>query len=143
MKVRNSRRRTAGPQAEHRIYTYRHNEVPKFRDVRFGPKPDPCAAKTHVRFAPDSDRKSERSQPVMSALTPKADMCSAMGYFRFGPKADIHFVYSITSSARLCTDCGTVRPSFLAVLRLMISSTFVACWTGKSAGFSPFRIFPV
>jgi hypothetical protein len=27
-------------------------------------------------------------------------------------------------------------------LRLMISSTRVTCWTGKSAGFSPLRIRP-
>ena len=51
-------------------------------------------------------------------------------------------VYSITSSARFCTDCGTAMPSALAVLRLMSSSTFVACCTGKSAGFSPLRIRP-
>jgi hypothetical protein len=33
--------------------------------------------------------------------------------------------YSITSSARLCTDCGTVMPSALPVFRLTISSIFV------------------
>ena len=33
-----------------------------------------------------------------------------------------------------------VMPSALAVLRLMTSSTFVDCWTGRSAGFSPLRI---
>ena len=38
---------------------------------------------------------------------------------------------------------GTVRPSALAVLRLMINSTFVSCCTGKSAGFSPLRMRPV
>ena len=37
---------------------------------------------------------------------------------------------------------GTVRPSLLAVLRLMISSTFVICCTGRSVGFSPLRIRP-
>ena len=35
--------------------------------------------------------------------------------------------HSITSSARPSSVSGTVRPSALAVLRLMISSTFVAC----------------
>src|SRR6185312_13261500 len=35
---------------------------------------------------------------------------------------------------------GTVRPSALAVLRLMISSTLVICCTGRSVGFSPFRM---
>src|SRR5262249_48221171 len=51
--------------------------------------------------------------------------------------------HSITSSAVICIINGTVRPSDLAVLRLMNSSNFVACWTGKSAGFSPLRIRPV
>jgi hypothetical protein len=36
-----------------------------------------CAAKRHVRFTPNSDRKSEFPQTVMSALPPKADMCGA------------------------------------------------------------------
>jgi len=35
--------------------------------------------------------------------------------------------YSITSSARPSSESGTVMPSVLAVLRLMISSTFVDC----------------
>src|SRR5215468_34242 len=34
---------------------------------------------------------------------------------------------------------GTVMPSARAVLRLMISSTLVACCTGKSAGLSPLK----
>src|SRR5262249_52410513 len=50
--------------------------------------------------------------------------------------------HSITSSARASSVGGTVRPSALAVLRLMISSTFVDCCTGKSAGFSPLRMRP-
>ena len=48
--------------------------------------------------------------------------------------------YSITSSAVICMISGTVRPSALAVLRLMIISIFVDCWTGRSAGFSPLSI---
>jgi hypothetical protein len=44
---------------------------------------------------------------------------------RFVPKADIGRTYSITSSARDSSDCGTERPSALAVLRLMTSSYFV------------------
>jgi hypothetical protein len=35
--------------------------------------------------------------------------------------------YSITSSARPSSGSGTVSPSALAVLRFMISSTFVDC----------------
>jgi hypothetical protein len=56
------------------------------------------------------------------------------------PISGIATPYSITSSARPSNDWGTVRPNALAVLRLMIISTFVARWTGRSAGFSPLRI---
>ena len=49
-------------------------------------------------------------------------------------------LYSITSSARASSVGGTVRPSALAVLRLMTSSIFVGCSTGSSAGLAPFKI---
>src|SRR5215471_8507009 len=51
--------------------------------------------------------------------------------------------HSITSSAAACSVSGTVRPSSLAVFRLITSSNFVGCTTGKSAGFSPLRTLPV
>src|SRR5262245_10421494 len=57
--------------------------------VRFGSKADICGAQRHVRFTPDSDRKSGLPHKAITALPPKADMCSARGYVRFGPKADI------------------------------------------------------
>src|SRR4051812_4546518 len=50
--------------------------------------------------------------------------------------------YSITSSARARIDGGTVRPSTLAVLRLMKRLNVVGCWTGSSAGLAPLRILP-
>ena len=42
--------------------------------VRFGSKADICAATSHVRFTPNSDRESGFPQTVMSALPPKADI---------------------------------------------------------------------
>src|SRR5262245_37494171 len=51
--------------------------------------------------------------------------------------------HSITSSARPSSGSGTVRPNALAVLKLMYSSTLLACWTGRLAGLSPLRIRPV
>src|SRR5262249_60379908 len=51
-------------------------------------------------------------------------------------------LHSITSSARASSVEGIWTPSALAVLRLMISSTLVACCTGRSAGFSPLRTRP-
>ena len=48
--------------------------------------------------------------------------------------------YSITSSARSSTVGGTVIPSALAVLRLMINKNLVGKATGRSAGLAPLRI---
>ena len=48
--------------------------------------------------------------------------------------------YSITLSALSSTDGGMVRPICFAVFRLMNNSNFVACSTGRSAGFAPFKI---
>jgi hypothetical protein len=78
--------------------------------------------------------------------------CHATGYSRSVPQPDVSRcsnvrmlrpTYSMTSSARASSIGGTVRPRALAVLRLMISSTLVDCWTGRSAGFSPLRIRPL
>ena len=49
--------------------------------------------------------------------------------------------YSITSSAVICMISGTVRPSALAVLRLMTSSNFVGSMTGRSPDLEPLRIW--
>src|SRR5712691_2132837 len=48
--------------------------------------------------------------------------------------------HSITSSARASSVSGTVRPSALAVLRLIASRYLVGIWTGRSAGVSPLRM---
>ena len=60
----------------------------KGANVRFGSKADICAATSHVRFTPNSDRESEIPQKARSALPPKGCMCSALGDVRFEPKAD-------------------------------------------------------
>ena len=51
-----------------------------------------CTANADVRFTPNSDRESELSKKVMSALPPKADMCGATRDVRYGPEADISHV---------------------------------------------------
>src|SRR5262249_3715736 len=48
--------------------------------------------------------------------------------------------HSITSSARASSIAGTSRPSARAVFRLITSSYLVGCCTGRSVGFSPFRM---
>src|SRR5262245_5478319 len=49
--------------------------------------------------------------------------------------------HSNTWSARWSSAGGTVRPSALAVLRLITSSNLVACSTGRSAGRASLRTF--
>ena len=48
--------------------------------------------------------------------------------------------HRITSSAWKRSVGGMVRPRALAVLRLMTSSNFIGCSTGRSAGLAPFKI---
>ena len=49
-------------------------------------------------------------------------------------------LYSITSSAVASSLSGILRPSALAVLRLMTSSYLVGACTGRSVGLSPLRM---
>ena len=51
-------------------------------NVRFGSLAEICSAKGHVRFAPNSDRKSEFPQKAVSALPPKADIDQRLGIVR-------------------------------------------------------------
>ena len=55
-------------------------------------------------------------------------------------RAGAQIRHSITSSARSSDAAGRSRPSALAALRLMISSSFVGCCTGMSPGLAPLRI---
>src|SRR5262249_5952160 len=51
-------------------------------------------------------------------------------------------LHSITSSARASSVGGTVRPSTLAVVRLITSSNLVGNSIGRSPALAPFRILP-
>src|SRR5262249_38838055 len=48
--------------------------------------------------------------------------------------------HSITSSARASSVGGILRPSALAVVRLIVRANLVGCSTGISPGFAPCRI---
>jgi len=49
-----------------------------------------CAAKSDVRFTPESDRESGHAANVhLSALPPKADLCGVTTNVGYGPIADI------------------------------------------------------
>jgi len=55
----------------------------------------------------------------------------------------ISHLYSIASSARTSIEGSTVRPSALAVFKLMTSSNLVGCSTGRSAVLAPLRTIDV
>src|SRR5215831_4642276 len=103
-----------------------------------------CNAIGHVRFTHTSDRKSRHAALLMSALPLKADMCSAIRHVCFGPIADscnaANGHYSINSSAIVRKFGGIVRPSALAVARLMTRRCFerhyfiVTLASAKAAG---------
>src|SRR5262249_32498017 len=74
---------------------------------------------------------------LLSARRKRPGTCRAGNYFdKLAPS------HSITSSAAMRIEGGTVSPSDLAVFTLTSSSNLVACTTGRSAGFSPFKIRP-
>src|SRR5215471_14861302 len=60
----------------------------------------------------------------------KRHKIATYGNVRFGPAADMP-IYSIISFARACSAGGTLRPSALAVLRLITSSNLTGVWTGS------------
>src|SRR5262249_61441423 len=97
----NSRRLIASSEAQERDAVQVQSSTLEGAHVRFGSKADICSAQAHVRFTPNSDRKSRLPRKVMSALPPKADMCSAVPHVRFGPQADIlPFATKFRSAAR-------------------------------------------
>jgi len=63
-------------------------------------------------------------------------------YFPYDLHAKAAVAKLVHSVIDLDQASGTVRPSALALFRLSISSTFVDCCTGRSAGFSLLRIRP-
>jgi 7,8-dihydropterin-6-yl-methyl-4-(beta-D-ribofuranosyl)aminobenzene 5'-phosphate synthase len=94
------------------------------------------------------DRKAI-AEADLSVITAEGPAVIADHAFVTGRTANSRLVqcseqsYSITSSARPSSVIGKVRPSAFAVLRLMTSSIFVTCCTGRSAGLSPLRMRPV
>jgi len=90
----------------------------------------------------------ERATPRLAAglvIKPTGRLlrCISLHLTQTGSRVCIAAVYWITSSAVANSVSGMVRPSALAVLRLMTRSNLVGCSTGRSAGFSPFRMRPV
>jgi hypothetical protein len=78
-------------------------------------------AATHGSKGPKGKNGRRREVPI-----PAASMCSKVRVQN----------YSITLSVRASSEAGSVRPSAVAVLRLITSSNSVGCCTGRLAGFA-------
>ena len=109
----------------------------------------------NIRCYSNSDIIVRRSEVTLRAIFDSLAGVGLPAHFRFAPKADISPYeklvatgqeatisphYSITSSARASSDDGRVRPSALAVFRLIANSYVVGVCTGRSAAFSPLRM---
>ena len=89
-------------------------------------------------------RKSARFTG-MSVLPSTADVVGPPRHVRKVPRRDSCGVakqqpYSITRSALLSSEGGTVRSRAFAVLRLITSSNFSGASTGSSLGFAPLKM---
>jgi hypothetical protein len=110
---------------------------------RSAPEAPPSARSRHTCSGNASSRDSV--EPNAIGASARADRRRARNFAHSsgrirrtsGPRACTR--YSITWSARPSSDCGIVRPSAFAVLRLMTSSNVVGSSIGKSPGFAPFR----
>src|SRR4029077_2479048 len=95
-----------------------------------------------ARVAGRKPAHQHRNAPLLLTLRPRGARPRGGGRAA-EQRNEIPPSHSITSSARPSRPSGNTRPSAFAALRLITSSTLVACLTGRSDGFSPLRIRPV
>ena len=95
----------------------------------------------HVRCKTECPLRAKSGHRDTYSITSLARVTSDGGTVRQGQKRTL-LRYSITSSAMESTLAGMVRPSALAVVRLMTNSNLVVCSTGRSAGLAPLRMVP-
>src|SRR5262249_59568526 len=121
-----------GPQAP-ACLTQFDREIAALDIARCRENPEKAGAAVVSADGKDADHRQFR------LLCPRAERRGNRAAKRCNELAPFH-CHSITSSARPRSVIGKVSPSVLAVFMLMISSTRVACCTGRSEGFSPLRM---
>ena len=115
-----------------------------------GSPPLACARPNAGRQAPPEAAATQERRLEAVACTPwlggnahhvTTDTMVVLPDARFTtPRSSPTLAYWITLSAWKRSVGGMVRPSALAVLRLITSSNLIGRSTGRSAGFAPFRI---
>jgi GcrA cell cycle regulator len=86
-----------------------------------------CPGHARIAYRSVGRQRSARVREHTTAAAPPRDAMFAR-------------LHSITSSARASSAGGNVKPSALAVFRLITVSYLVGACTGRSAGFSPLRM---
>src|SRR5262249_18066764 len=122
----------------HGPFPHGEGPFPPLGELKAGPR-------ARLSFAKHSRKAVEATRHPMFAMPPIATeseqrsettRCANSGLMRCSKWTP----YSITSSARTTTESGIDNPIAFAVLRLRTMSNFVACSTGRSAGFAPWKI---
>ncbi len=103
-----------------------------------------CEVRDHINYRKNDRWPSYRFYRALQRLkSPMRYICEIFRAPRFSSfstqsaRSRHRSGYSITSSAPPSSVRGIVIPRVFAVLRLIISSIFVTCWTGSSAGLAP------
>jgi hypothetical protein len=103
----------------------------------------PVPAQRVLKPIVDRPHRASTTSAIPSTAAAKADTSRSRGSSRanrrHGHRSKLRS-YSITSSARASSMAGISRPIALAALRLITVANLVGACTGKSAGFSPFRM---
>jgi hypothetical protein len=108
-------------------YILRKRVIPA--NFSFGSNGEVGTGNREVRFTPNSG-PCWQDQPCPKSAT-----------FRLTQR-NKWLPHSITLSALSINVAGTSSPIALAVFRLTVSISFVACWIGMSAGATPLRALP-
>ena len=117
--------------------------IPRSDEMVFTFRRVGCRCRAATALTVQGQQRPSVTFGIMSAFPLKADLRCQSTHGRLVPKAAVSrcsknplskVAYSITSSAIEITPAGMVRPSALAVVRLMTSSNlFGYCSTGSSA----------
>jgi hypothetical protein len=134
-----ARNRNGGIRSWVRSRRPRRPAGPARRLIRHASSPCPGAVDLD-RLLADAERRADL--PVQQARHDQGEHLGLPRGLRCprGRRRLPRATHSITRSARCRSDGGIVRPSALAILRLMTSPNLVGCSMGRSPGFVPLRI---
>src|SRR5262245_23721209 len=121
------------------IYPAQHHPRSRTRRYRIGLRKNP-RIKSLLSSSPMSALGQKQTFAAQIHFTPKSGHMRCTSACPLRAKSGHELLHSIIWSARCCTARDTSMPNTFAVLRLITSSNFVGCSTGRSAGMAPRKI---